>query len=325
MSDTTYPRVSVLLPVYNGQRYIDEAVSSILAQTFGDFEFIIIDDGSTDRTPSILDRFARSDVRVRVYRRANTGYARALNEALQLATGEYAARMDADDVSMPDRFEHQVKYLDRHHECVVVGTQVLAIDPAGWPIGPHHYPVTHKQIDAALLRHAGSMCHPAVMMRRSEVLAAGGYHEHLMPAEDYDLWLRLADEHRLANLPEVLVKYRYHFASESRSKRERQRDHAQVAMRKAFVRRGLDPADMPAIRLGPSKAKWEHRRQWARWALMNGHCWTARKHALAAWSQRPWSVAGARLFIKSMLGSRFDEKRRKRAEQRQASTVSSTD
>src|SRR5213082_3006291 len=129
------PVVSVLMPVYNAQRYLPAAVESILGQTFRDFEFIIIDDGSTDRSGEILRKFAAEDPRIKLISRPNTGYVVALNEALSCASGEFVARMDADDISLPTRFERQVAYLREHTDCVLVGTNVITMDSDGAMIG----------------------------------------------------------------------------------------------------------------------------------------------------------------------------------------------
>ena len=128
MTAIDHPRVSVALPVHNCERYVAEAIESILAQTFTDFEFLIVDDGSTDGTLPILNRFAARDSRIRVISRPNTGIVGALNEMLGLARADLVARMDADDVALPVRFERQVRYLDEHPECVMVGSRVTIID-----------------------------------------------------------------------------------------------------------------------------------------------------------------------------------------------------
>src|SRR4051812_26679567 len=123
------PTVSVLMAVYNGEQYLREAVNSILSQTFKDFEFIIIDDGSTDRSPELLASYARADSRVKLISRPNKGLTKSLNEGLHAARGEFVARMDGDDISLPERFERQVSYLREHPEVVLVGSRVEFIDP----------------------------------------------------------------------------------------------------------------------------------------------------------------------------------------------------
>src|SRR3954452_3787995 len=128
------PKVSVAMPVYNSERYLAKAVESILAQTFTDFEFLIVDDGSTDASRAILENYAARDQRIKLVSRPNTGYLIALNEMLERSLGYYVARMDADDVALPQRFERQVKYLDDHPECVLLGSRVTIIDPDGDPL-----------------------------------------------------------------------------------------------------------------------------------------------------------------------------------------------
>ena len=125
------PAVSVLMPVYNAQRYVAEAVQSILTQTMGDFEFIIIDDGSTDDSTRILRDWAQRDSRIRLVSRPNTGLCVALNEGLAMANGRYIARMDADDISLPQRFALQLEYLKTHEKLVCIGGSFLLIDAAG--------------------------------------------------------------------------------------------------------------------------------------------------------------------------------------------------
>src|SRR4051812_18975953 len=157
------------MPVYNALPHLREAVEGILAQTFGDFEFVVIDDGSTDGSTQVLRAYAAADPRIVLVSRPNTGYAIALNEALALATGEFVARMDADDVSLPQRLARQVEYLRAHPECVAVGTGVRFIAAGGTPIARgFRRPRTHEEIDAFhLQRMSSALPHPTVMMRRA--------------------------------------------------------------------------------------------------------------------------------------------------------------
>ena len=123
------PTVSVVMTVFNTQAYVGEAVESVLAQTFSDFELIIIDDGSTDRSTAMLNEYAKRDQRIRLTSRANTGIVAAANEGIGLARGRYLARMDSDDVCLPHRFETQVRYLNAHSDCVLLGSRVTVVDP----------------------------------------------------------------------------------------------------------------------------------------------------------------------------------------------------
>jgi hypothetical protein len=203
------PLVSVAMPVLNGERFLREAVESILDQTFRDFEFIIINDGSTDGTASILDSYARSDPRVRVYQQENKGLIASRNRGCGLARGKYLAQMDADDIAVRDRLEWQIEFMERHPEIGVVGGQMKLIDSAGRAFYCVRYPVENEEIKSALL-----LCCPfgqnAVVIRKEAFLSVGGYRRPFDLAEDYDLWLRIAERWRLANLEAVVIKCRIH-------------------------------------------------------------------------------------------------------------------
>lgn len=203
------PRVSVVMPVYNGERFLAAAVESILSQTFSDFEFIIVDDGSIDRTAEILATYAHRDSRVRVVRMTtNRGVTVALNNGIRLSRGELIARMDADDVSLPNRFERQVQYLAAHPDIAVVGSWFYPIDRDGRRSGVHYYPIEPGLVAWSMLFY-NSLAHPTVMMRRSAIDVAVAYNEEYKNVEqDYDLFSRLSHVKRLANIPEPLLLYR---------------------------------------------------------------------------------------------------------------------
>ncbi len=203
------PAASVLMPVYNGARFLPEAIDSILGQTFADFEFMIVDDGSTDATPAILADYASRNPQIRVLRQANAGIVAALNRGLAECRAPLVARMDADDVSLPTRLERQVAFLAGHPTVAVVGTAFQFISETG-SAGPDvRHPLGHAAITRGL-RHENCLAHPTVMMRRDIILAIGGYREFLRHAEDYDVWTRVAERQELANLPERLLRYRVH-------------------------------------------------------------------------------------------------------------------
>ncbi|WP_300156626.1 glycosyltransferase [Solidesulfovibrio sp.] len=210
------PKVSVVLPVYNGALYLRAAVESILSQTFGDFECIIIDDGSRDESYAVAA--AIDDPRIRLLRQENTGLAATLNRGISLARGPYIARQDQDDLSDPCRLERQVAFMDAHPDCVLLGTRaIITVDDA--PTGRFH----DHPVDTAILRldllFNNPFVHSSVMLRRDMVLAAGGYttDPDRQPPEDYELWSRLARRHAVANLPERLVHYREVSGSMSRA------------------------------------------------------------------------------------------------------------
>jgi len=241
---TDTPRVSVILPIYNGEPFLADAVGSILAQTFRDFELIAIDDGSTDASWDTIDRFARADSRVTALRQANAGMVTALNRGLSLARGELIARMDQDDVAHPERFVRQLAFVDAHPDVSVVGSAVTLIGKAGERIRDVDYPSTPDAI-SEFLERGSPLAHPAVMMRRDAVRAVGCYRAAYRYAEDYDLWLRMAEKYRLANLPDRLLRYRDHAAKQSSLYAVEQRLATRLAWYAARCRRAgrPDPTD----------------------------------------------------------------------------------
>ncbi|TCM17367.1 glycosyl transferase family 2 [Novosphingobium sp. PhB165] len=204
------PAISVAMSVYNSERYLADAIESVLVQSFGDFEFLIIDDGSHDRTPAIIREYASRDSRIRPVIRENRGLIASLNEMLEAARAPLVARMDADDICRPDRFEKQIAFLAGHPDYGVVGSWSEDIGEHGEQLtrGGEDHPLTHDDILAAIETGGQLICHPAAMFRRDIVLAVGGYHAAFRHCEDLDLWLRLASVTRMGNIPERLVRYR---------------------------------------------------------------------------------------------------------------------
>lgn len=303
MSDKV-PLISVCMPVYNAGRYVAQAVESILAQTLGDFEFLILDDGSTDDSLAVLRGYEARDSRIRLTTRPNKGLAPTLNELVDQARGEFLARMDADDIALPERFARQVEYLRAHPDCVLVGCRVRLIDPEGDPLCDWCTRQDHESLDATFLRGERSteISHPAIMMRRDAVLAIGKYRPFPV-IEDVDLFLRLAERGRIANLPETLLRYRIHQTNISKAASYHDvidRVYAEI-VRDARRRRNLPEAAGPpggsaaprSARVDPSPT--EEREKWAWWALESGHLDTARKHARwvlgrAPLSPRSWKL-----------------------------------
>lgn len=208
-SPSAPPRVSVVIPTYNGERYIEAAVTSVLQQTYGDFELIVIDDGSQDGTWPKLAQLARRDARIVLQRNAaNLGISAARNLGTELARGEFVAIMDGDDVCLPDRLEKQVAYLSAHPKIGAVGGMIQRLE--GEVLGEvRDYPHTPGLL-------AWYMCffmpasHPACMVRHAVLVAAGGYDPAYRVAHDYDLWFRLSRQSALANLPDIVLRYRRH-------------------------------------------------------------------------------------------------------------------
>lgn len=208
MTQTSSPVISVLMSVYNAERYVAEAVQSILGQTEGRFEFLIVNDGSVDASASILDRYAAQDNRIRVIHQENRGLIASLNLLLEEARAPLVARMDSDDVSRPERFAVQLAHMTAHPEIAVLGsnTDELDADGAYFPCSDFH--PEHPADIRERLMVASAMCHPSVMMRRDVIRALGGYRAAFRHCEDYDLWLRVSERHDMQNLPNRLFLYR---------------------------------------------------------------------------------------------------------------------
>jgi glycosyltransferase involved in cell wall biosynthesis len=213
-------KISVIMPVKDGEKYLSEAVDSILAQTNTNYEFIIIDDGSTDATPSILNGYIDPRI-VRIKNKQNVGIPTSLNEGIALAKGEYIARMDADDISLPERFEKQAAYLDHHLQIGVVGSSIKTINEQGHIIGSSSFSNDPELMEWVLL-FGSPMAHPSVMMRTALVKKAGGYSTKYILSADYDFWGRLSKHTKLANLSETLLYYRVHAESISIKNRTEQ-------------------------------------------------------------------------------------------------------
>jgi glycosyltransferase involved in cell wall biosynthesis len=235
----TIPAISVLMPVYNAERYVALAIDSILKQTWTDFEFIIINDGSTDNSLQILQQFADQDNRIRLISRGNRGLVASLNQGIELARAPFIARMDADDIAHPERFEQQAAFLFSHADCVVVGSWVETINETGCPIATIKTPADHATIDGQHLSGHTSICHPTVLMRRDPLIMVNGYVLEMDGAEDLDLWLRLAEIGKLANISRTLLKYRLHNQSISGSKRSLQKQLMKMSCERAWARREI--------------------------------------------------------------------------------------
>ena len=219
---TIAPTISVIMPVYNCEKYIAMSIESILNQTINDFELLIIDDASTDQTLAIITSY--EDTRIKIISKpVNSGYTESLNIGLKIAKGKYIARMDGDDISFTRRFEKQLSFLESNPEVLVCGT-LCEIIGRDYIVS---LPENHESIKVALL-HANCIIHPSVMMRNApfkDFLIS--YDKSKEPAEDYDLWVRLINKGKLHNLQEVLIGYRVHANQVSKIHHEKQRYIAQ--------------------------------------------------------------------------------------------------
>lgn len=196
--------VTVLMPVYNGEAFLHEAISSVLSQTFGDFELLVINDGSTDQSVAIVE--STHDPRIRViHNEKNKGLIYSLNKGFVLARGEYIARMDCDDTSLPTRLEKQVDFMQAHPEVGISGTW---IEVRGKKIYPMKYPADNESIRCNMLFYC-AVAHPSVIIRKEMIRRYQLYFdESYVRAEDYELWVRALDKVKFSNLPEILVRYR---------------------------------------------------------------------------------------------------------------------
>lgn len=241
------PRVSVVLSVYNGERYLKECVSSILEQRYADFEFIVINDGSTDSSEEILAGYR--DARLKVIRQSRYGLSRSLNRGVRMSTGEYIARMDADDVALPDRLDKQVAFLDAHPEVGMVGTAYYEIDQVGKVVGLRSHPTSDGELRKTLIRF-NPFFHSSVMLRGSVFSRVGVYAETAYAAQDYELWFRVAGAFQLANLSEPLVMRRYDGQNIS-VKSEALQIREAIRFRWRAIRRGQYPMRCTAYLVRP--------------------------------------------------------------------------
>jgi glycosyltransferase involved in cell wall biosynthesis len=227
------------MPVRDGERFVGEAVESVLGQTLADLELIVVDDGSTDSTPALLAGFARADARVRVLTQAVGGLTSALNAGCALVRAPLIARLDADDAALPDRLERQAAFLDAHPDVALLGGGIVLVDEAG------------REFDrepgraAPDLSEQNELVHGTVVMRADAFRALGGY--RLDQSEDYDLWLRFDERHRVAALAEPVIRYRVHSGQFSVTKLGRQALGARCVRAAAVARRAGRPDPLEGV------------------------------------------------------------------------------
>lgn len=212
-----YPLVSVIMPVYNGSRFVAKAVQSILGQSYPYFELIVVDDGSTDRTWEILTAFQKAYPKtVRIYRfTKNQGESAAANFAFRKTRGNFIARMDADDISRKHRLTKQVAYMKKHPGVIVLGGQASVINSQGKRIGAKHAPTTHQGLYKAFA-FVNPMIHPSIMYRKNLLPKRGKvYHNRFESTDDYHTYFELLNHGKFANLPQELVSYRVHGSNKS--------------------------------------------------------------------------------------------------------------
>lgn len=199
--------ISVIMPSFNVELYIARAIESILAQTFSDFEFIIIDDGSTDDTLSIIEEYQKKDRRIHIIQnKENLRIAASLNKGVGSVSAEYIVRMDADDISLPNRIEQLYAFLRENSNVAVVGSNIVIVDERGRVISKREYPKESRELKKVMFRYS-PFAHPAVMFRKKAFLEFGGYDLKNVPCEDIDLWFKIGSKYEFATIPQFLLQY----------------------------------------------------------------------------------------------------------------------
>ena len=290
--------VTVFMAVYNGEKYVIPAVDSILAQSIQDFEFLIIDDGSSDRSPEYLRRFAALDKRIRLIQRENRGLVATLNEGLAEARGKWILRLDHDDIAYPENLEHHLQFIAGHPKCVVVGGAFDYIDEKGRYLTTIYQPEDNETIQELMLRGHNALCDSTLVFHRELALRLGGYRPEMALAEDMDLWLRMGEHGDLANMPHVVSQYRLHTASLSGSAHAQQREVMRRVCEEAWERRGIvgtfeaEDSWRPALD-SCSRSRFSLMYGW--WAFNSGQRRTAALYGCRAIAACPLKFGGYKL------------------------------
>jgi Glycosyl transferase family 2 len=275
------PELTLVMSVFNGESFLPAALESIMAQSMRDFAIIVVNDGSTDRSAEILEKYAGRSERMQVVHQPNAGIVDAANRACALARTPYIARMDADDISLPYRLERQLSFLQCHRELALLGGAAEFINESGDVLFRVDVPTHHDEIKV-ILPERNVFVHSAVVMQRDALLAVGGYRRAFSDtAGDYDLWLRLVERYEVANLAEVIVRYRVHRRQTTTMRLEEQTLAAMGARLAARLRRSGRPDPFDAmdtvtrdtlIQLGvtASEIEMEVARMAGRWANVMG-------------------------------------------------------
>ena len=233
-------KVNVVMGVYNGERYVRQAIESILSQTFSDFEFVIVDDASRDKTRSILEEYKKRDKRVRVVlNEKNIGLTKSLNEGIQSSDGMYIARMDADDICHPERLKLQAAFLDKNPNCGVVGSWYVKVDEQGKELWRKKLPLKDEELRSLLIK-ANIFPHASVMLRRAALDKVGLYDESWKLTQDYELWFRITSQYKIGVIPEFLLFSRTSGSSLT-STRNREQIMCSLRAQRDAIKRGQYP------------------------------------------------------------------------------------
>jgi glycosyltransferase involved in cell wall biosynthesis len=237
------PKISVVMPNYNDAKFLSQAIESILTQTFSDFEFIIIDDGSTDNSWEIIQGYAKKDNRiVALQNEKNLRICKTLNKGIQIAKGEYIARMDSDDVCLPERFEKQIQFMekDENHKIGVCGTNFFIINAGSKRIGVKDFPESHDECKKTFW-FRNPFGHNTVLIRKECFDELGNYDDNFIYAEDLELWMRFGQRYELHNMQEYLVEFRSFGENTFITRQKKMIDSTLKARKKAFTEYGYYP------------------------------------------------------------------------------------
>jgi len=233
------PKISVVMSVYNGEKYLEESIKSVLNQTFKNFEFIIINDGSTDGTDNILEKFRKQDTRIKMIRQKNVGLTKSLNKGVKLAQGKYIARIDADDIAMPERLEKQLEFMESNLRLGAIGCWYYMIDKDGKIIKKCKPPTELLKIKKSLLNSV-ALIHPALMIKKEVLEKVNFYDEKFRYAQDRDLLFRIIEHYQQGIVPKFLLKFRYTNESISLQKEIEQKKYCMMAIKRA-IKNGIYP------------------------------------------------------------------------------------
>lgn len=232
------------MAVYNGGQFLSESIESVLQQTQKDFEFVIINDGSTDKSRAVIDDFAKKDSRIRAYHQRNHGLVFSLNRGIKLARGKYIARQDADDISLPTRLQKQLNFMRLHPNIALLGTAFTAVDEKGNKIYTFHTIPDSKAVKLDIIVR-NPFGHGTAMFNKTKIVSLGGYAK-LKYTEDYDLWSRVIQKYQAANLTEPLYKWRLVESSMSHS-RHLQNQEIIINLKKQIWQNSLPPSKIKLL------------------------------------------------------------------------------
>ncbi len=238
MKEYNTPLVSVLITVYNDEKHIGTAVESILNQSFQDFEIVVVDDGSTDNTPMVLQKYSEADNRIKIFSQANSGTTKAANNGLSKSVGKYIARLDSDDYSYSHRLKYEVDFLEKNPNIALIGGGVHIIDVEGRIIGSRNINIKHPK---NVLAHRCIFQQSDVMFRKEAIMKLGGYREKFKNAQDYDLWLRISEKYEIVKVNEIFGVWRLNAGGYTLSRTFEQKAEIEIIKKMAQKRlRGID-------------------------------------------------------------------------------------